>query len=105
MNKILPCPYPTCGNENLDVAIGKDGFSVDCVVCNAAGPTCDTEESAITAWNVVARKTCEWKPVYQMNEDWWKTDCGSFAPDGIYEGEFCPYCGKYKVLESGEWNT
>lgn len=51
--ELLPCPF--CG----DVAVDTGGLMpwVQCVNCDASGPTCDSAPEAISAWNDRASDT------------------------------------------------
>lgn len=49
-HKFRKCPF--CGNTNLAVidVYGED-FYVECLTCTTCGPSGETDEEAITAWN------------------------------------------------------
>lgn len=50
MAELKSCPF--CGGEDLQVinVYGED-YYVDCLTCTACGPSGDTYEEAIEAWN------------------------------------------------------
>ena len=62
---IKPCPF--CGSTETDVIqspIRKD-WSVECVTCDAIGPSEDGSDVAILSWNEGSRR---WKPFFKMKE-------------------------------------
>ena len=50
MAELKPCPF--CGGKDLQVVnvYGED-YYVDCQTCTTCGPSADTYEEAIEAWN------------------------------------------------------
>lgn len=50
MNELKPCPFTDCQSKNISVVEG-DGCWVYCWDCGSAGPTRDTPEEAVAAWN------------------------------------------------------
>ena len=54
--EIKACPFPECV-DGIRVCIErKGGFFVFCHGCNARGPACDSELTAILRWNAVANQ-------------------------------------------------
>lgn len=53
---ILPCPNPKCRSKFVMTDTSPSGADiVTCCTCFMHGPYCDTEESAIAAWNALPR--------------------------------------------------
>ena len=46
--ELKPCPF--CGGEAVGMCGGVQQY-VRCYCCNTEGPTCDTKQEAIEAWN------------------------------------------------------
>ena len=50
MTELKSCPF--CGGTNLQIIdVYGEGFYVDCITCTAYGPSGETMEKAIEAWN------------------------------------------------------
>jgi len=65
---ILPCPNPKCRSKFVMTDTSPSGADiVTCCTCFMHGPYCDTEESAIAAWNALPR-TPEWQEQPKVNE-------------------------------------
>ena len=48
--ELKPCPF--CGGEDFQmVSVYGGEYYVDCLTCTACGPSGETEEEAIEAWN------------------------------------------------------
>lgn len=60
-NELLPCPF----NKHAEVsmswgeskAYGKR-YHIECEICSALGPVCETELEAVAAWNTRAAPEC-----------------------------------------------
>ena len=55
-NKIKECPFPHCVGGVRVCIERKGGFFVFCHGCNARGPACDSELTAIQRWNAAANQ-------------------------------------------------
>ena len=55
----LPCPNPNCGSTKLNIYteafINIVFVFVVCLDCNMCGPTGETKEASVVAWNALAR--------------------------------------------------
>ena len=48
--ELKPCPF--CGGEDFQVVgVYGEEYYVDCLTCTTCGPSGETEEEAIEAWN------------------------------------------------------
>lgn len=50
----LPCPFPSCGSPNVKV-ITDEQVCVICDDCGASGPSRDSREEAVRAWDEATR--------------------------------------------------
>jgi Lar family restriction alleviation protein len=51
--ELLPCPF--CGGDaQTDFIEHIFSYLIECYVCDAQGPICETKEEAIAAWNTRA---------------------------------------------------
>lgn len=60
-----PCPFPSCNTPDPFVIRDPDMHWVRCAnpLCSAEGPIRDTEDEAITAWNLAIRAPTDPKAV------------------------------------------
>lgn len=58
---LTPCPFPHAEGDSTETCMGDDGdgggYHVECGVCGAEGPWCDTPEEAAGRWDTHNRRT------------------------------------------------
>lgn len=55
MNNLLPCIWPACKSEEVEIDISSEiyahGYAVRCNYCGAIGPWANTKKGAKELWN------------------------------------------------------
>ena len=92
MSDLKPCPF--CGSDNTRAYSSTGICWVECLSCDAVGPTAKTEAEAIDAWNMSIERVCVW--TRRSHRDRFGYDHDTQCSESCAKktgGNFCQFCG------------